>query len=91
MAAAAEFGYGPLRGLIGVWKGGTLTLQPDAAGGGVHAIGQAPFMLAKARTLAFQQTLVPNGDAPSCEETTVLDIYGRRFHHKDKSRLQRLS
>jgi hypothetical protein len=69
-----------------------LTITVDAADGDKDwGISQSPFMRDKARSVSFNQILKLNGDEMSYEETTVLDIYGRSFNHKDKSRLIRVT
>lgn len=54
-------------------------------------IAQSPFMRDNARTVSFSHHVTLQGDALSYEQTTVLDIYGRRFDHIDKSELSRVS
>lgn len=53
-------------------------------------IAQSPFMLKKAKTEAFTMTLKIAGDQLSYQETTSLDIYGRKFEHTDGSSLSRV-
>jgi len=53
-------------------------------------IVQTPFMQAKARTLAFRHELTVAGNRMTYDETTVLDIYGkRRYEHTDRNTLYR--
>ena len=52
------------------------------------ALGAA--MLEKAKTTAFRMTLKIAGDELSYQETTYLDIYGRKFEHTDGSSLIRV-
>lgn len=53
-------------------------------------IVQSPFMQAKARTLAFRHELTVTENRMSYDETTVLDIYGkRRYEHTDRNTLYR--
>lgn len=67
-----------------------ITITVDAADGDKDwGISQSPFMRDNARSVSFNQILKLNADELSYEETTVLDIYGRLFNHKDKSRLTR--
>jgi hypothetical protein len=53
-------------------------------------IVQSPFMRDKARTVAFRHRVVVDGDTLSYDETTVVDIYGRRFEHIDRNTLTRI-
>ena len=48
---------------------------------------QSPFMRDNARTLEFRHELTVDGETLSYHETTVLDIYGRRFEHTDTNEL----
>jgi len=81
-----------------VLAGGTLerhgeetVFQVEAtAGSETFGIVQSPFMLAKAKTTAFRLTLKIAGDTLSYEETTSLDIYGRKFEHTDGCSLIRV-
>jgi hypothetical protein len=52
-------------------------------------ITQSPFMRDNARTLEFRHDLSVEGGVLSYRETTVLDIYGRRFDHTDANELSR--
>lgn len=52
---------------------------------------QSPFMRENARTVRFGHELTFSGDRLSYSETTVLDIYGRRFDHTDHNELRRRS
>jgi len=52
-------------------------------------ITQSPFMQQKARTLSFYHKLSVKGDQLSYTETTVVDIYGKRFDHIDSNVLTR--
>ena len=60
------------------------------AGSDSFGITQSPFMLQKARTEAFAMRLKVSGDQLSYQETTSLDIYGRKFEHIDSSSLIRV-
>ena len=81
-----------------VLAGGTLerhgeetVFQVEAtAGSETFGIVQSPFMLEKAKTTAFRLTLKIAGDTLSYEETTSLDIYGRKFEHTDGCSLIRV-
>lgn len=51
---------------------------------------QAPFMNAKAKTVAYRHRMTVQGDQLSYEQTTVLDIYGKHdYPHTDQNTLQR--
>ena len=50
---------------------------------------QSPFMRKNARTLEFSQRVTLGHDALSYDETTIIDIYGKRFEHTDQNRLAR--
>lgn len=52
-------------------------------------IVQSPFMRDNASTLEYRHEMTISADRLSYDQTTVLDIYGRRFDHTDKSVLQR--
>lgn len=72
-------------------EGGATVFEVRAeAGKEDFGIAQSPFMLEKARTTAFEMELRVEGDELSYEETTFLDIYGRKFEHKDRAKLQRV-
>ena len=81
-----------------VLAGGKLEQQGDAsifqveatAGSDTFGVVQSPFMLEKAKTTAFRMTLRVSGDELSYEETTSLEIYGRKFEHTDGSKLIRV-
>ncbi|MCF6217223.1 MAG: heme-binding beta-barrel domain-containing protein [Gammaproteobacteria bacterium] len=69
------------------------TIVIEVAAGGRSAewpIAQSPFMLDKARTLAFDQQLTLRGDCLHYRETTLLDIYGKSFEHTDQNELLRM-
>ena len=50
---------------------------------------EAPFMRDNASTLSFNRILTVEGDRLNYEETTVVDIYGKRFDHTDENSLTR--
>ncbi len=50
---------------------------------------QSPFMRDNARTLGFSHSLSVSEHTLSYAETTVLEIYGRRFDHTDSNNLRR--
>jgi len=52
-------------------------------------IVQSPFMRDNAKTLEFRHRISVVGDTLVYEETTLLDIYGSRFHHTDENTLTR--
>ena len=52
-------------------------------------IAQSPFMRDNARTVEFSHDITIAGDTLSYRETTVLDIYGKRFDHTDENELHR--
>lgn len=51
---------------------------------------QSPFMSKKASTLEFKQTMTIRGKKLEYSETTVLQIYGRKFNHTDKNTLTKV-
>lgn len=83
-------------GLIarGRWAGTSspLVLEVECAGDGSDwGVVQSPFMRDNARTVAFRHRVVVDGDTLTYDETTVLDIYGRRFEHTDRNTLTRVA
>jgi hypothetical protein len=64
-------------------------LEVRAADGEEWGISQSPFMRDNARTLEFRHRVVLAGDTLNYHETTVLEIYGKRFDHTDASELIR--
>ena len=48
---------------------------------------ESPFMHNHARTLSFRHRVVIDGDTLRYHETTVVDIYGKRFEHTDTNTL----
>jgi len=48
-------------------------------------IVESPFMRDNASTLEYRMKMTIEPDRLSYDQTTVLDIYGRRFDHTDKS------
>lgn len=50
---------------------------------------QSPFMRDNASTVGFHQRITLNGDNLAYAETTMLDIYGKRFEHTDGNQLRR--
>lgn len=61
-----------------------------ATGDADWGIVQSPFMRDKARTLAFSHKITVEGDTLVYSESTLLDIYGRRYDHTDINRLKRV-
>lgn len=85
---------------VGVMAGGVA--KPADGGGttfevkaGLHnpdwTIVQQPFMRDKAKTVAFNAKFTVNGDTLVYTETTVLDIYGKKFQHTDGNTLSRVA
>ena len=52
-------------------------------------IVQSPFMRDNAKTLEFRHRISVTGDTLDYDETTVLEIYGKRFDHTDQNTLVR--
>ncbi len=72
-------------------EGGATVFEVKAEmGSETFGVAQAPFMLEKARTEAFHMVMTVEGNELSYEETTFLDIYGRKFEHKDRAKLERI-
>ena len=70
-------------------KADPVVLEVRAADGEEWGISQSPFMRDKARTVEFRHKVSISGDVLSYQETTVLDIYGKRFDHTDANQLRR--
>ncbi|MFQ5718557.1 MAG: heme-binding beta-barrel domain-containing protein [Acidobacteriota bacterium] len=69
---------------------GSMTLRVSARlDDAAWSIVQSPFMLDKARTLAFEHELTVKADRIVYSQTTRLEIYGRTFDHTDTSELVR--
>jgi hypothetical protein len=67
-----------------------LTLHVKAVAGDLtFGILQSPFMETNAKTTRFTHEIVVKGDHMRYEETTFLDIYGKKYDHTDINRLQR--
>ncbi len=81
---------------IGVVAGGVIEQQADAlifraqAGEQGWPIAQSPFMDAHAKTLSFTREMTLAGDQLSYRQTTLVDIYGKRFEHTDENLLTRI-
>lgn len=77
--------------------GGSARETDDGVAIEVHAaksdanwpIIEPPFMRDNASTIAFNRTITVSGDRLHYEETTVVDIYGKRFDHTDENDLVR--
>lgn len=83
-----------------VLAGGTYTGETDAQGRTVLEVQasagdtdwgviESPFMRDNARTLEFRLRMLVGKDSLSYAETTVVDIYGKRFDHTDENELLR--
>jgi hypothetical protein len=69
---------------------GPLVLEVSSTVDGVDwGIVESPFMREKARTVSFRHRIVVDGDTLGYDETTIVDIYGRRFEHTDRNTLTR--
>ena len=76
----------------GRWAPGTgpVVLEvASAAESDEWGVVQSPFMRDKARTVAFRHRVVVDGETLKYDETTVVDIYGRRFEHTDTNTVTR--
>lgn len=77
--------------------GGSATCTEDETVLTVHAalgdpdwgVVQPPFMREKASTRSFDHRVAVRGDRMHYRETTVMDIYGKRFDHTDENTLLR--
>ena len=52
---------------------------------------QSPFMNANARTIEFRRRLSYRENSLSYSQTTIVDIYGKRFEHTDENELRRVA
>ena len=69
---------------------GSVVLEVAAAAGDADwGIVQSPFMRDHARTVSFRHRLTVDGDRLTYDETTVVEIYGKRFEHTDANALTR--
>lgn len=69
-------------------EGESITINVAASVDDPHwNILQSPFMNDNARTIEFRQSLRLSQGRLSFKETTVLDIYGKRFDHTDENEL----
>lgn len=70
---------------------GVITLEVKAGASNADwGIVQSPFMRDNARTVAFRHRVTVQGDTLTYHETTMLDIYGKKFEHTDTNTLQRV-
>lgn len=86
---------------VGVIAGGVAKTEAGSSAvtfevkAGLHnpdwSIVQQPFMRDKAKTVAFNAKFTVDGDTLSYTETTVLDIYGKKFQHTDGNTLRRVN
>ena len=71
-------------------QSGAITLDVAAKLGDPDwGVIQSPFMRDNARTIEFRHTLTIDGDKLSYSEDTVVEIYGKTFHHTDQNELAR--
>lgn len=71
--------------------GGRMRFEVTASyGDGDWSIAQSPFMRDNAKTVSFTHSIEVDGDRLAYSETTVLDIYGKRFDHTDTNQLARV-
>ena len=60
------------------------------AGDADWGVIESPFMRDNAHTVAFRIRMVVGKDSLSYAETTIVDIYGKRFEHTDENELIRV-
>ncbi len=83
---------------VAVLAGGTYGSSPEEAGLMVLEVSakegdpswgilQSPFMVEKARTVEFRHKVTVGQGRLVYAETTILDIYGKRFEHTDQNEL----
>ena len=71
---------------------GVTTLSVEARlGSADFGVVQSPFMRDKASTDAFEMRVNIDGDNMNYNEVTYLTIYGKKFDHRDKSVLTKVS
>ena len=67
-----------------------VVLEVAATGEGADGgVVESRFMRDHARTVAFRHRVIVDGATLTYEETTIVDIYGRRFEHTDTNTLTR--
>lgn len=77
-------------GAAQVDNAGRLTIEVQAAADDENwRIVQSPFMRDNAATESFRHSVIVDKNRLEYSETTVVDIYGRRFEHTDENVLQR--
>ena len=65
-----------------------LTFEVSAMDGDSQwGIVQSPFMQDNARTIEYRHKTKLGGDRLSYSQTTIVDIYGKRFEHTDENQL----
>jgi len=83
---------------VSLLAGGEATVDGDATtlavrsadGDSRWGIVQSPFMREQARTLEYRHRVTVSGDVLSYDQTTLLDIYGKRnYEHTDANTLRR--
>jgi hypothetical protein len=73
-----------------VVRQGAIVIELEAAADNPDwTIVQSPFMRDNARTVAFRHRITVEGDTLAYDETTIVDIYGKRFEHTDTNTLTR--
>jgi hypothetical protein len=83
---------------VGLLAGGPYSGETDDAGRTVFEVAaavddpdwgivQSPFMRDNARTLSFSHRLAVGNGELVYSETTIIDIYGKRFEHTDENQL----
>ena len=76
----------------GRWSAGPGPVVLEVASAGDDAswgVVQSPFMRENARTVSFRHRMVVDGGTLTYDETTIVDIYGKRFEHTDTNTLTR--
>ncbi|MEZ0185870.1 MAG: heme-binding beta-barrel domain-containing protein [Candidatus Reddybacter sp.] len=87
---------------VGILAGGSYTANPASkesvelkVGANIDdpdwSIIQSPFMRDKAKTIGFEHQINIEATTLRYKETTVLDIYGKIFNHRDENTLSRCS
>ena len=86
--------------VVGILAGGAAKTSPGSPAvtlevkAGINnpdwTIVQQPFMRDKAKTVAFNAKFTVDGNTLVYTETTVLDIYGRKFQHTDGNTLTKV-
>lgn len=84
-------GVALVAGGTAVMDGDRVEVNVKSEEGGDWGVAQSPFMRDNARTESFTMAVTIEGDRMSYSETTLLDIYGRKFDHTDNSVLERVT